>query len=121
MAWVRTSAESAENALMVCTGAFIVGRLGMLDGLDATIWHAAVTRLAEQFPKARVQPGRRFIDNGKVITTAWKRSRRRDRAIANEREEPCPRSESPDRGTERCEGCERGELVGQGRFELPTT
>jgi transcriptional regulator GlxA family with amidase domain len=29
-----------------------------------------VPALAAEFPKARVQPGRRFIDNGKVITTA---------------------------------------------------
>lgn len=70
MAWVKTSTENAENVLTVCTGAFVVGKLGMLDGLDATTWYAAVPGLASQFPKARVQPGRRFIDNGKVITTA---------------------------------------------------
>ncbi|MGK2857734.1 MAG: DJ-1/PfpI family protein [Thermoanaerobaculia bacterium] len=70
MAWVRTSAENAENVLTVCTGAFVLGELGMLDGLDATTWYAAVPGLTAQFPKARVQPGRRFIDNGKVITTA---------------------------------------------------
>lgn len=70
LAWVGKSAESAEHVLTVCTGAFILGRLGMLDGLDATTWFRAVPGLAEQFPKARVQPGRRFIDNGKVVTTA---------------------------------------------------
>jgi tetratricopeptide (TPR) repeat protein len=35
-----------------------------------TTWYAAVPSLTEQFPNARVIPGRRFIDNGKVITTA---------------------------------------------------
>jgi transcriptional regulator GlxA family with amidase domain len=59
MAWVKTSTENAENVLTVCTGAFVVGKLGMLDGLDATTWYAAVPGLASQFPKARVQPGRR--------------------------------------------------------------
>ena len=70
MAWIKTSAENADHVLTVCTGAFIIGRLGLLDGLDVTTWYAAVPGLAEQFPKARVQPGRRFVDNGKIITTA---------------------------------------------------
>ncbi|MFA6957601.1 MAG: DJ-1/PfpI family protein [Thermoanaerobaculia bacterium] len=70
MAWVKTSVDGAENVLTVCTGAFVVGKLGGLDGLDVTTWYAAVPQLAEQFPNADVQPGRRFIDNGKVITTA---------------------------------------------------
>ncbi|HEX2060935.1 MAG TPA: DJ-1/PfpI family protein, partial [Thermoanaerobaculia bacterium] len=70
LAWVRTSAENADHVLTVCTGAFIAGKLGMLDGHDVTTWYAAVPELAKQFPNARVQPGRRFVDNGKVITTA---------------------------------------------------
>jgi transcriptional regulator GlxA family with amidase domain len=70
LAWVRTTAWDAEHVLTVCTGAFILGKLGMLDGHDVTTWYAAVPDLARQFPKARVQPGRRFVDNGKVITTA---------------------------------------------------
>lgn len=68
--WVRKSADGADHLLTVCTGAFIAGKLGMLDGNDVTTWYAAVPDLAKQFPNARVQPGRRFIDNGKVITTA---------------------------------------------------
>ena len=70
MSWLRTSAENADHVLTVCTGAFIAGKLGLLDGLDVTTWYAAVPALAETFPKARVQPGRRFVDNGKIITTA---------------------------------------------------
>jgi transcriptional regulator GlxA family with amidase domain len=70
MAWVRASAGDADTVLTVCTGAFIAGRLGLLDGNDATTWYAAVPRLTKEFPNARVMPGRRFVDNGKVITTA---------------------------------------------------
>src|SRR5687768_9852803 len=70
LAWVKASVAGADHLLTVCTGAFIAGEIGLLDGLDATTWYAAVPALAEQFPKANVQPGRRFIDNGKVITTA---------------------------------------------------
>lgn len=70
MAWVKASASEADQVLTVCTGAFIAGKLGLLEGLDVTTWYGAVPSLTEQFPKARVIPGRRFIDNGKVITTA---------------------------------------------------
>jgi hypothetical protein len=70
LAWVRTSAANADHVLTVCTGAFIAGKIGLLDGNDVTTWYAAVPDLVRQFPNARVQPGRRFIDNGKVITTA---------------------------------------------------
>lgn len=70
MEWVRKSADGADNVLTVCTGAFIAGKLGLLDGLDVTTFYNAIPGLTEEFPKARVQPGRRFIDNGKVITTA---------------------------------------------------
>jgi putative intracellular protease/amidase len=70
MAWVKSSADGAENVLTVCTGAFIAGKIGLLDGLDTTTWYNAVPGLAKEFPKTNVIPGRRFIDSGKIITTA---------------------------------------------------
>lgn len=70
MAWIGSSAAEAENVLTVCTGALIAGRLGLLDGHDVTTFYRAVPGLAKRFPNARVQPGRRFIDSGKLITTA---------------------------------------------------
>jgi transcriptional regulator GlxA family with amidase domain len=70
MRWVASAGGDAEQILTVCTGAFIAGKAGFLDGVDATTWYNAVPALAEQFPNARVQPGRRYIDNGKMITTA---------------------------------------------------
>jgi transcriptional regulator GlxA family with amidase domain len=68
--WVKTAGRGADNVLTVCTGAFIAGKAGLLEGVEATTWYNAVPRLAQQFPNARVQPGRRFVDNGKIITTA---------------------------------------------------
>ena len=68
--WIRQSAESADHLLTVCTGAFIAGKLGYLDNKDVTTFYAAIPSLTQQYPNARVQPGRRFVDNGKLITTA---------------------------------------------------
>jgi transcriptional regulator GlxA family with amidase domain len=70
MEWVKTCGRDAEHVLTVCTGAFIAGKAGLLDGVEATTWYNAIPALTKQFPNTRVQPGRRFIDNGKIITTA---------------------------------------------------
>lgn len=70
MEWVRKVTGEAETVLTVCTGAFVAGKAGMLDGLDVTTFYRAVPGLAREYPKARVHAGRRFVDNGKLITTA---------------------------------------------------
>lgn len=70
MEWVKTTGRNAEVVLTVCTGAFIAGRAGLLDGIEATTWYNAVEGLRQEYPNTRVQTGRRFVDSGKVITTA---------------------------------------------------
>lgn len=54
----------------VCTGAFILGKAGMLDHLTVTTFHESIQSLQEAVPLARVMSNVRFVDNGKVITTA---------------------------------------------------
>jgi transcriptional regulator GlxA family with amidase domain len=68
--WVRTAGGGAEQVLTVCTGAFIAGKAGLLEGVEATTYYNAIPSLTRQYPNTRVQPGRRFVDNGKIITTA---------------------------------------------------
>ena len=70
MEWVRTAGGGAEHVLTVCTGAFIAGKAGLLEGVEATTWYNAIPSLTREFPNTRVQPGRRFVDNGKIVTTA---------------------------------------------------
>jgi putative intracellular protease/amidase len=70
LAWVKRAAEGAEITLTVCTGAFVLGEAGLLDGREVTTWYNAVDRLQQRFPAVRVQHGRRFIDSGDVVTTA---------------------------------------------------
>ena len=70
MAWAAKAVSDADLTLTVCTGAFVLSRLGVLDGLDVTTFYRAIPRLRQETPKARVHEGRRFIDNGKYVTTA---------------------------------------------------
>jgi putative intracellular protease/amidase len=69
-AWARQAAEQAEVAQSVCTGAFVLGQAGLLDGLEATTHYGAIEGLKRAYPKATVENGRRFVDNGHVVTTA---------------------------------------------------
>jgi len=69
-AWLRQRAEKAKHVLSVCNGAFIVGSAGLLDGLSATTFYGMIPALRETFPKVRVVSDQRYVDNGKIITTA---------------------------------------------------
>jgi len=69
-AWAKKAAVEAEIAQSVCTGAFVLGKAGLLDGLEVTTFHGAIDNLQESYPKATVKRGRRFVDNGHVVTTA---------------------------------------------------
>jgi transcriptional regulator GlxA family with amidase domain len=53
----------------VCTGAFLLGRAGLLDGLPVTTNLHALDALAAEFPAARVEGGK-VIDTGRIVTAA---------------------------------------------------
>ncbi len=68
--WVRERAGTAELLLSVCTGALILGKAGLLDGLQATTHHGAIELLKEVAPKTEVRGSERIVDNGKIILSA---------------------------------------------------
>jgi len=68
--WIRTRARRAEITLSVCTGALVLARAGLLDGLRVTTHHEVLDLLRELAPAATVDPSRRFHDNGALLTAA---------------------------------------------------
>jgi putative intracellular protease/amidase len=70
MKWLQDSSARAEIVMSVCNGAFILARAGLLDGLEATTTSLLIERLKDAAPRTRVVSDRRFVDNGKIITTA---------------------------------------------------
>ncbi|HEX8922649.1 MAG TPA: DJ-1/PfpI family protein, partial [Pyrinomonadaceae bacterium] len=70
ISWVQDKAQKAEVVLSVCNGAFFLAKAGLLDGLEATTTFSLIARLKEAAPKAKVVDNVRYVDNGKIITTA---------------------------------------------------
>lgn len=68
--WIRKYQQHAGHIFSVCSGAFALGHAGLLDGQTATTFHLRIEELRTAFPKATVLSGVRFVDNGRIITTA---------------------------------------------------
>lgn len=68
--WIKSRDKSFSHYFSVCTGAFVLGKAGLLDGLTVTTFHSAIPGLQKQVPKAKVLQQVRYVDNGRVITTA---------------------------------------------------
>jgi transcriptional regulator GlxA family with amidase domain len=69
ISWLKKQPDPSYY-FSVCTGAFILGKAGLLDNLTVTTFHESIENLQKEVPKAKVLPNVRFVDNGKVITTA---------------------------------------------------
>jgi transcriptional regulator GlxA family with amidase domain len=67
--WIRHTAEQAQWVLSVCTGSLLLAKAGLLHGLSATTHHKAIELLKTLAPNTTVLSKRRFIDNGKIITS----------------------------------------------------
>jgi transcriptional regulator GlxA family with amidase domain len=68
LAWIRRVSASADVIMSVCTGAFILARTGLLDGLRCTTHHDFYDAFAREFPRVTLVRDRRFVDNGKMVS-----------------------------------------------------
>ena len=63
-------AGSARRIASTCTGAFLLGHAGLLNGRRATTHWRFATELQSSFPSARVEVDRIFVNDGPVWTSA---------------------------------------------------
>jgi transcriptional regulator GlxA family with amidase domain len=68
--WLRLKAKHAELVMSVCTGALVLAKAGLLDGLRATTHHGSFELLRSLAPRTEVLENERFVDNGRVLTAA---------------------------------------------------
>ncbi|TDE10126.1 GlxA family transcriptional regulator [Jiangella asiatica] len=67
---LRGAAASSRRVAAVCAGAFLLGRIGLLDGRRATTHWMLLDELAERFPATKVERGPIFVADGAVFTSA---------------------------------------------------
>ncbi|MDT5112768.1 MAG: AraC family transcriptional regulator, transcriptional activator FtrA [Mycobacterium sp.] len=67
---IRAAAEGGAIILTVCSGAFVAGAAGLLDGRPCTTHWMHADELARMYPTARVDRNVLFVDDGNLITSA---------------------------------------------------
>ena len=54
----------------VCTGAFFLGKAGLLSGRKATTHILSLDRMKDIFPDVEVINNKRYVEDGNIITSA---------------------------------------------------
>ena len=67
-AWLRKIVDSTDVTMSVCTGAFQLGRAGLLTGKEATTHHDFFDDFARSFPDVKLKRGLRFVEGAKIST-----------------------------------------------------
>src|SRR5215217_2217893 len=67
-AWLRKVSTTADVIMSVCTGAFQLGKAGLLSGKSATTHHDFFEQFEKAFPDVSLKRGLRFVENEKIST-----------------------------------------------------
>jgi transcriptional regulator GlxA family with amidase domain len=68
--WILRCTQQTRIVASVCTGAFLLAKLGLLDGRQATTHWEDTSILQASFPNVQVVENRRWVDLGSLITSA---------------------------------------------------
>ncbi|MFG2567825.1 GlxA family transcriptional regulator [Streptomyces sp. NPDC048567] len=70
LAALRRAVERGARVLSVCSGAYLLGAAGLLDGRRCTTHWRHADDLARRFPEAAVEPDVLYVEDGPVTTSA---------------------------------------------------
>jgi transcriptional regulator GlxA family with amidase domain len=68
--WIAAHAAEAQLTASVCTGAFLLAKAGVLDGKRATTHWEDIDDFRKSFPGIPIDAEARFVDEGRVVTSA---------------------------------------------------
>lgn len=68
--WLKTSHAAGAHLASVCTGAFVLGDAGLLDGRRCTTHWSRLSELQRRYPTSRVLTNRLFVTDGTITTSA---------------------------------------------------
>jgi transcriptional regulator GlxA family with amidase domain len=69
LTWLQDAVRRAERYGSICTGAFVLGHAGLLDGYRVTTHWNYLERLIRAFPLAQVESDRIFTEDRNLITS----------------------------------------------------
>ncbi|MEV7231589.1 helix-turn-helix domain-containing protein [Polymorphospora sp. NPDC051019] len=67
---LRRAADRGAYVLSVCSGAFVLGEAGLLDGRECTTHWRYADLLADRYPLARVRCNSLYVQDGNLLTSA---------------------------------------------------
>ncbi|MEO1436258.1 MAG: DJ-1/PfpI family protein [Bacteroidota bacterium] len=67
--WIANIHQNTEFTLSICSGARLLGQLGLLDGQPYCTHHQVYDHLQEIAPTGLPQKGLRFVHSGKIYTS----------------------------------------------------
>ncbi|GAA4429165.1 helix-turn-helix domain-containing protein [Georgenia halophila] len=67
---LRSAHARGAWVMSVCSGAFVLGAAGLLDGRRCTTHWMYTDELAERYPLAKVEPDVLYVDDARVLTSA---------------------------------------------------
>jgi len=67
--YIKKQNESASWLASNCSGAFLLGEAGILDGKKATTWAGGERGLLKSYPKIKVQFDKNVVIDDRVITS----------------------------------------------------
>lgn len=70
LGWIRSLSQSAQIVASVCTGAFILAKAGLLEGLSATTHWEDIEVFSQLFPNVKVIENQRWVEEGRILTSA---------------------------------------------------
>ncbi|MEU2282778.1 helix-turn-helix domain-containing protein [Streptomyces sp. NPDC013178] len=67
---LRRAVDRGTRVLSVCSGAFVLGAAGLLDGRRCSVHWRHAEQLARRYPRTTVEPDVLYVDDDPVITSA---------------------------------------------------
>ena len=68
--WIAERAREIETLTSVCTGAMLLGQIGLLDGRRATTHWRSLELMRQSFPSVTVEDKLHVVEDGQVLTSA---------------------------------------------------
>ena len=70
LSWIAERARGIETLTSVCTGAMLLGQIGLLDGRRATTHWRSLEWMRQSFPSVTVEDKLHVVEDGEVLTSA---------------------------------------------------